>query len=75
MSTIMCNEMKMLWSALTFIIGVVLVAGGANTVDTLSEMKQMIGDKEHLQEEFDHMFTKQDIRQMSAEEMAFAWFR
>jgi len=45
----MCYEMKMLWSVLTLIIGVVLVAGGANTVDTLSEMKQMIGDKEHLQ--------------------------
>lgn len=38
------------------------------------EYKEMIEDKEHIQEEFDNMFSKQDIRSMSSEEMAFNWF-
>ena len=29
----------------------------------------------HIQEEFDHMFTKKEIRKLTSEEMAFAWFR
>jgi len=65
----------MLWLQMTLIV---FLAGpavpAAQNEDTLSEMKEMVMDKEHLQEEFDNMFTKQDMRQMSTEEMAFAWF-
>jgi len=39
-----------------------------------AEYKEMIEDKEHIQQEFDHMFSKQQIRQMTSEEMAFNWF-
>ena len=40
-----------------------------------AEYKEMIEDKEHIQEEFDNMFTKQQMRLMTSEEMAFTWFR
>merc|ERR1712001_49836 len=38
------------------------------------EFTEIIEDKEHIQDEFDHMFSKSEIRQITAEEMAFAWF-
>ena len=44
-------------------------------IDTAGEMREMIGDKEHLQHEFNNMFSKEDIRKISREEMAAAWFR
>ena len=44
-------------------------------IDTTGEMRDMIGDKEHLQHEFHNMFSKEDIRKISRQEMAAAWFR
>ena len=44
-------------------------------INTAGEMREMIGDKEHLQHEFNNMFSKEDIRKISREEMAAAWFR
>lgn len=43
-------------------------------IDTAGEMREMIGDKEHLQHEFNSMFSKEDIRKISRQEMAAAWF-
>ena len=40
-----------------------------------AEYKEMIEDKEHIQEEFDNMFSKQQIRQMTPDELAITWFR
>ena len=44
-------------------------------IDTAGEMREMIGDKEHLQHEFNNMFSKEDVRKISRQEMAAAWFR
>jgi len=38
------------------------------------EYKEIIEDKEHIQDEFDHMFSKNQIRELTDEQMAFAWF-
>lgn len=42
--------------------------------EVAAEYKEMIEDKEHIQDEMDHIFSKQQIRLMTSEEMAFNWF-
>jgi len=38
------------------------------------EFAEIIEDKEHIQDEFDHMFSKDEIRHITDEQMAFTWF-
>lgn len=43
-------------------------------IEMAKEYKEIIEDKEHIQDEFGHMFTKNQIRKITEEQLAFTWF-